>query len=322
VARFNPHSISIEQQSPAEPLAGALINALSRPLGMRQTWGVFKSLFLGLLTFGVAPLFSWIKGFYTFCAGEQQQFVHLAKWVSQNTDHPEARALEAHANKLRPLGILTFLSIAAMLATIGAIWYVIDSSGRPPEYAVLAGTYGFGKNELFDQPVWPFRSPFVDRQLVFGIWTCGLALAYGLHWLQVTLHAGAVKNFVARFSRIAEAEGVNRLQADPLGSTIRPLWMLGALCLIIARAPWGLLMMLAGAAQRRYIITSGRNTRADVAQRLRAMIERRRPGVIAPSPVYLRDRCIEPKCRAELPRGANFCRRCGTRQKAAVDRIV
>ena len=87
-------------------------------------------------------------------------------------------------------------------------------------------------------------------------------------------------------------------------------------------APWGVVAMLAGAAQRRYITWSSRNTRADVAHRLRAILMRHRPSSNYPLPVYLRDRCVEPKCRNEVPRGINYCPRCGTRQKAQVNRVV
>jgi len=322
VSRFIPTSISIEQTPSPDPQASAVLNALSRPLGAKQSWGVLKTLILGVASFGVIPLFAWIKGFYKFTAGEQQQFVHLARWVRENTSHPQARELERHANRLKPIGFITFLSVIAMLGTIAMMAWVIDSSGRPPEHSLLAGTYGFHKHTLLGNTVWPFKTRFANADTVFGIWIGGMSIAYALHWLQITFHAASVKSFVARFSQIAQAEGVNRVSAYPLGSTIRPLWLAAAVCMSLARAPWGILLMLAGAAQRRYITHSGRNTRAEVAQRLRALIERRRPGVVVPSPVYLRDRCIEPKCRAELPRGANFCRRCGTRQKAMVDRVA
>jgi hypothetical protein len=126
---------------------------------------------------------------------------------------------------------------------------------------------------------------------------------------------------------VAEAEGVHRARADSLGLGIRPLWLVGGVGMMMLGAPWGVVAMLAGGAQRRYINGTSRNTRADVAQRLRAMMVRRRVATGAatagvPVPVYLRDRCVEPKCRAEIPRGVNYCPRCGTRQKIHVNRVA
>jgi hypothetical protein len=157
---------------------------------------------------------------------------------------------------------------------------------------------------------------------IFLTWTVGLGVAYFIHWLQVQFHAGDVRRFVARFSEIAQAEGVNRVKAESPGLGLRPLWLLAGGILFVWGAPWGIVAMLAGAAQRRYITWSSRNTRADVAHRLRAILMRHRPSSNYPLPVYLRDRCVEPKCRAEIPRGINYCPRCGTRQKAQVNRIA
>jgi ribosomal protein L40E len=92
--------------------------------------------------------------------------------------------------------------------------------------------------------------------------------------------------------------------------------------------------MLAGGAQRRYINWTSRDTRADLAHRVRALMIRRGASAVvvhgaapadapvAPVPVYLRQRCVHAMCRAELPKDANYCRRCGTRQKAQVNRVV
>jgi hypothetical protein len=84
--------------------------------------------------------------------------------------------------------------------------------------------------------------------------------------------------------------------------------------------------MLAGAAQRRYITKTGWRTRSELANRVRALLMRRgeQAGSAAPIPVpvYIRQRCVEARCRSELPPGVNFCRRCGTGQKAKVNRVA
>jgi hypothetical protein len=92
--------------------------------------------------------------------------------------------------------------------------------------------------------------------------------------------------------------------------------------LFLFNAPWGVVAVLAGGAQRRYITWTSRSTRSDVGQRLRAMLLRRRPATGLPVSVYQRDRGIGPLCRAEMPRGVNFCPRCGTRQRPQVNRVA
>jgi hypothetical protein len=312
VSTFNPTRVSIERQPVPDQQAWVAVDALARPLGLKTYWGVTKTMIAGVVTFGLGPVFSWVKGFHKYCAGERLQFLHLARWVKGGSAHPLAARLESDADELRPRGFLSFLTIVAALATAAGVGYVVDRSGRMPEHLLVAGTYGYERARIGEYRVWAMP----EARDVFAVWTLGLLVTYGLHWLQVMLHAADVRRFVSRFSQVAEAEGVNRVRAEPVGTTIRPLWMAGAGVLIaVAHARWGLLMMLAGAAQRRYITTAGRNTRAELAQRLRSLVERRRPGVAMPVPVYLRERCVEAKCRAELPRGANFCRRCGTRQR-------
>lgn len=295
------------------------MQGLSRPIGSSKvSWSVLKTLVLGLLTFGLAPILAWIKGFHAFAVAEQQQFLHLAQWLRSNSVHPLTQRFEAEAAKLQPRIGLTLLAGLAILGTGGLMAYIIHNSGYAPWDALLASTYGFGKSHFLDARIrW-----FPHAANVFTIWFWGITLASVAHWSQVQLHAQDVKRLVARFSQIIESEGQYRVRADSLGTTLRPLWLATGLVLFLAQAPWGLPLALAGAAQRRYITCTSRNTRGEVAQRLRTMLQRRRPDVAVPVPVYLRERCVEVKCRAEMPRGVPFCPRCGTRQKASIHQVA
>jgi hypothetical protein len=316
VSSFQPTNITVEPPDPPDYLAGALVQGLSRPIGSKQYWGVAKSLVLGVLSFGVLPILSWVQGFKRFAIAEQQQFLHLAQWVSANSDHPMARQLESDARELRPRGVLNFVAGLILVAMAGRIAMLCVN--HPIDFnALIHLTYGMGRGRLVNHlPLFHF----VPR--IFEVWVFGLGLAYLVHLFQIYLHAQDVKRFVARFSEIATSEGVNRVKADSIGVMVWPLWIVGGVALLLAGAPWGIPAMLAGGAQRRYITWTSRNTRSDVAQRLRAMVQRRRPGTHVASPVYLRDRCIGVRCRAEMPRGANFCPRCGTRQKSRVNQVA
>jgi len=309
--------VTIEPPPLPDYLAGGVLQGLSRPIGGKQSWGVIKSVLLAGLTFGLLPILSWVRGFKRFATAEQQQFLHLAQWVRLNSEHPLARQLESDAKELRPRGILMFLSVITALATAVWIGSLFSQLHIRELDTLIRATYGTGQIRLHSDV--PFLQ-YMPR--VFQIWIIGFSAAYLFHLLQIYLHANDVKRFVSRFSEIAQSEGINRVKADSLGVIIWPLWLLAATVFIGAGAPWGVLAMLAGGAQRRYITWTSRNTRSDVAQRLRAMLLRRRPTANVPSPVYLRDRCIQPRCRAEIPRGVNFCPRCGTRQKAAVNQVA
>ncbi len=55
---------------------------------------------------------------------EQQQFLHLAKWVRQNSTHPLTRRLENDAIELRPRTSLSVLAIVSAVAPLvmGIMW--------------------------------------------------------------------------------------------------------------------------------------------------------------------------------------------------------
>jgi hypothetical protein len=316
LSQFHPTNVTLDPPPHPDQPATAVLHGLARPLGAKLYWGVVKSLFLGIVTFGVAPLVFLNRSFRTFAVSEQQQFLHLAQWVRANSAHPLARRLEADAAELRTRGWLELLSFAILAGTAVLIAMVLSDT-RSPLNALLAGTWGFRQRRVLDIRL----GPFGNAHVVFMTWIWGLSAAYAAHWLQVQLHSQDVRRFVDRFSEIAKAEGVNRVKAAPLGVPFRPLWLVGGAILYNLQAPWGLLLALAGGAQKRYITWTSRSTRADVAHRLRAMLTRRY-GAGVPVPVYLRDRCVEARCRAEVPRGVNYCPRCGTRQKAAVHRVA
>jgi len=292
---------------------------------MRQSWSVTKSLVVSLLTFGLVPIFAWIRGFRSFAVAEQQQLLHLAKWLRASSSHPLAKRLEEDAEQLRPRWWIWSVAIISVIATVAAMWNLIEQSGWRWEHywdGLIAGTYRFntpkGRATVF---------PWWNAATVFTWWNWGLLLAYGCHWLVLQLHALDVKRFVTRFNEIAESEGLQRVKPQPLGvPLLSPLWIVAGFLMAALHAPWGLVAMVAGAAQRRYINQTGRKTRAALAHRVRALLMRRseatRAGADVPVPAYIRQRCSQPMCRAELPPEALYCRRCGARQKPQVDRIA
>jgi hypothetical protein len=92
------------------------------------------------------------------------------------------------------------------------------------------------------------------------------------------------------------------------------MWIVGAIVLASLNALWAVPMMLAGAAQRRYINTIAAGNRAELSRRVEMMLNAQRP-VVQRTRVVIGTRiaCREALCMAELPQGANFCPRCGRR---------
>jgi len=320
LSHFETSNLSVEPPPPPDYLAGAVLQGLARPIGYRLTWGVLKSLVLGGVSFGLLPLIAWTRNFRAFATAEQQQLLHLARWTRANSNHPLALQLERDAHDLRPRPLLGRLPLFIAAVTAAIILLLMQQVPFYPEWdQLIAGTYGYHHSHVLGHRV----IPLINSREIFRTWVFGLSIAYLAHALQVHVRALDIKRFVARFSEIAQSEGINRVKATPLGTTLRPLWIAGAVVFWLAGAPWGVLAMLAGAAQRRYITFTSRQTRSDLAQRLRTMLVRRRPSAAGlATPVYLRERCVEPLCRAEILRGVNYCPRCGTRQKPHVNRVA
>jgi hypothetical protein len=317
LSQFQPTHVTFDPPPPPDYLAGAVVQGLSRPIGGKLAWGVVKSFVLAVASFGVLPRVAWTRSFRAYAIAEQQQYLHLAQWLRGQSDHPLVRRLEEDAGELRTRAWLSWLSLLAAAVTAVFIYLYVDGTRRSWWDVLMAGTYRHDEAIALAR-----RGYFMPRaDEIFRTWCVGLGLAYAVQWLQVQLHAADVRRFIDRFSEIAQGEGVNRVRAESLGIGLRPLWLLAGVILFAWDAPWGVIAMLAGAAQKRYITWTSRNTRSDVAHRLRAILLRHRPSSEFPLPVYLRDRCVEPKCRAEVMRGVNYCPRCGTRQKAQVNRV-
>lgn len=297
--------------SEPDRLAGAVLYSLSRPMPDKGMWGLARTVVLGVLSFGLWPLFEWLKRFGDLARGERVQWEHLVEWLRLRSGHPEAEELGEWIPRTERR---TFLWLVPLVCGVGVVWaFVLHLYGHYSLEAVLGCTYLFGR-----EPVKGI-SDTVCRQL-FIIWTVGLGLGYLAHWLNVVLHVRATERLVGRINQLAEREGLGRVPEIGAGWGLRPMWMVGGILLLAWGVGWGLPMMLAGAMQRRYVLAGGRRLRGAAAERLRAMLARRHPAVAMP--VMLRRRCENPVCRAAVSMAANYCPRCGGRLWASVDRVA
>ena len=301
-------------------VASAVLHALARPNYPKLSWGLIRTIVLGIISFGVLPILIWTKRFRQFVTVEQQQFWHLAEWLRLNSKEPAAAQLRADADGL---GVQTDLRLltALCLAFLGIIFFtqllpfrfhrwdaLLDCTYLYPFYHMRPGKYHDASSSL------AFR--------LFNTWTLALSAAYVFHWMQVQLHAKAVGRFIGRFNTITAAEGLTRVQAQFPGAGFRPLWIVAAAVFALSGSLWGVPMMLAGAAQRRLVRHASTINRAAMAHRLRAMLLARHPNEEIAMPIYLRRLCTNDRCRAAVHESASFCPRCGSRIVPSLHRVA
>ncbi len=303
-SRFEPTVQTIDPVDRPDHLTGAVLHSLGRRIGgVTFAWGVAVTMVLGVVSFGVLPVLIWTRQFRLFVVVEQQRLWHLAEWMRLRGRQEEAAGLVELAERmeyragLRVVSLMAVWGVAGML--LGFVW-----RWHPTLQQMLGMTYRYGA----DSAVWGM---WETTKITAGMWTVGLTVAYACHWAQVRLHARDVRQFVERFNRLAQAEGVTPVDVPGTGLGLRPLWLAGAVGMLVMGAAWGVPMMLAGAVQRRYVVRASPRARIEMAQRVHAMLTRHRPAISVTTPASLQVTCGEEKCQAVLPDGAAYCPRCG-----------
>src|SRR5438874_376477 len=74
---------------------------LSRPIVGVQPWGVFVSVVLGLLSFGILPILLWPGRFRRFVRIERQRLGHIVHWAQLSTVHGDASRLAVTLFRVR-----------------------------------------------------------------------------------------------------------------------------------------------------------------------------------------------------------------------------
>ncbi|HWE92544.1 MAG TPA: hypothetical protein VG269_01100 [Tepidisphaeraceae bacterium] len=292
-----------------DDLATVVVRRLERRRAAPPSWGLVKTIVLGVPTFGLLPLLVWPFRFREYVTDEAEALQELAEWARARGRRPAAvgplmAAAEDTSFKTLPLIISMLLAIfvvgAFFLQFTNFIPFTLDS--------LLGCTYYYTGA--------PPASPFGSRiHLLYLAWCVALSLGYVLHWAQVRGHVADVTRFVARFNPVVEAEGLPPVRGRRLPVGIfRPLWVLAAIMLAVYGAWWGIPMVLAGMAQRRYTNVTGRAIRWELARRVKDMASMRGEPIVAQAPPARR--CGNPRCLATLPPAARFCTRCGTADRA------
>lgn len=290
----------------------AALRALAEPVRHAPGAGVVWTLIVAIPTFGVLPGLWWALGWRKFVAVERRRYLALAEWVKFNASHPAADQLERRARAMGKGSPLLWIVMCCLMATI-VYGFVIGQDN--PKF--LLG-YGYRWLNAPNAVFWthPHNADGVEW-LIWG-WVF-LVAAYAVHWSQVQAYAARVRKFLDAFNTVALHDSLAPVFLQPIGSGIRPLWALAAFFLLLAGAPWGIPLMLAGAVQRRYTRHAGPAAGAAVLDRVWDWAALNRPpGAAAPS----RQRCATAGCKMPLPAGSRFCPRCGARTSPSVDRVA
>ncbi len=289
---------------PTDDFIEAAVGALERPSHPLLSWGVLKLLILGLVTCGVAPLFVLPRRFQKYVANEQQQLWTCASWVRLHTNHPEADSLRNMAEKIKvPMGFAGIATASAVVALF-CLFQALRATSYPGPLERIAA---------FVMPFSAGQPPSQQQILYFGAICVGYIVGI---WFAVLWHTQQVAGFVEVFNRIARREGLEPVRTPPSMLMPRPLYLVAGAIPAMYGFVWALPMMLAGGAHRRYIMSAGREMRAQLARRLRSLLARHAPS-IEPPPMRLVRTCGNAFCRSPLASDGRFCPRCGRAAEVA-----
>lgn len=285
-----------------------LMQLLESPVSPETSGSSLGTFALGLLSFGVFPLWRWQHLLRERIINQQMRLRQVAQWLEWKTGREEAKELSALADRARwrrGVGITTSICLAAIFGFF--IYYFFERNALSLE-SLLAITYQFGRHRH-----WWLSDTMVTR--FFLTWTLGLCAGYILYAWQLQRHVSDVRRFVVGVNRFLAAEAQRPLGLPGLGTGLSVLSVIGALILLHWGAAWGIIMMLSGLAARRFERGPARRLNRELELMVRALDA----GEID---AKLSRTCRKPRCGMILPAAARFCPRCGTRVGAQLNEVA
>lgn len=292
-------------------LAGALLQSLMRPVADPYAPRLVRTLVMAIGSLGVIPLVTLPSKLREFAARERDQLWHLAQWMRAQFG-ADADGLDPRTPALdHAVHVLRLISWAGALVATGSIVWFLAVQGDVE--ALIRASYGY-----FTSLRWGYDDA---AETFFPIWMASLCIGYAAQWSAVQVHQVRVRRFVELFNELAMKRRLRPVppRREVLG--MLPVWLIAGVFFLKFGVLWGVPMVLAGAAQTRYIRRSSRGTRQELAQRVRDVLQTKFPAMQLAVPVMLRRKCPVNLCQAPLPQSAIFCPRCGMRV-AAVDRVA
>ncbi|CAN5447612.1 hypothetical protein BH09PLA1_BH09PLA1_15570 [soil metagenome] len=304
----------IEPAHAPEALSEAVIGALTRRMNPRLTFGPIKTLLFGLLSGGLIPLLVLPKLFRDFIIGEQTHLWHFAEWLRLQFPGAETDRLQQAISKLKFRWWPFVLSL--ILAALAIAWAWSDVSKLADEQITWSFVFNF--TARLPHIVREFAS--VPRVLIAAEgFTLLLIAAHVLALWQIVTHVADIRRVVEFYNVVAKRHGLSALKAPKFSVQVSLLWIVCLLSGAILGAWWVVPMMLAAAAQWRYINRTGRTMRLALAAQVFNVIASRTPRADLLLPSALSGTCSREGCTERLPAGAGFCPRCGGRVAAKFD---
>jgi hypothetical protein len=301
---ISPLPSSLPPHGPyTDDLAEVVVRRLEKRPACRS-WGLLKTLVLGVPSFGILPLLAWPARFRDYVADESHALQELAQWAKLRGRQPAAVGpllAAAEETTISPLSFVLALVLSALVVGMFAI-----------EFTHVPFTLDRLLDSTYSQN---FRFTATSRipryELIYRVWVIALTVGYGVQFIHIRTHAADVQQFVERFNPVAQAEMLPPVRFPMRGwAYFRPMWILTAVILAMYGAWWGIPMVLAGMSQRRYTGITGRRIRHELAKRVKDIVMfRQLPAATAP---VIARRCENPRCLAPVRPQARFCARCGS----------
>jgi hypothetical protein len=305
------HPISVQFDPPDEPdyFAGAILKSLARPYAAKMSWGLVKTVVLGVCTLGILPLLLLTRRLGAIVESDHAMADSARRWLQEQEVLPGRNVAGESAvgdTTTRSAWRLPWLVSAAsrlgILALIGAIVAMISLGIDLPDAARI----GLGHLEK-----WTYTPDDTMRQAHLA-WTIFLSAGYFVHWLAVQRAVKSLRRDVTAINALVRQRNIKPISLPRLSGGRWIVWLVVGVVLASNGPGWAILMMLAAAAQRRYIRRTSLRTRQEMAGVLRWVVAHRtrRARVIVPQ--ALCPRCPNAQCAARIRPMALYCPACGS----------
>jgi hypothetical protein len=304
LSTYTPTSIRFDPPDAPDDLGGAVLRSLARPLPGKASWGPVKTLVLGAISFGLLPLLILPRRLRWFDTGQSGLLRYAQSWLSTKHGIPDDPGRN-------PGSVSSIEALAELLGVVGLALGLIAYFSHPAlaHLKIWSITWGF---HAFAR-AHPER---VDAAKLHFAWLAFLSVAYLVHFLAVSYQMRELRRTVRDINALASRGGLNPVARPRLLGGAWPFWVFAGIILSTTGALWAIPMMLAAAAQRRYINQTSRDARQAVARVVRDTMARERLETRVLVPRSLRPQCPNEKCAARIPPGARFCPSCGRSVRA------
>ncbi len=298
---FSPHVREVFPHDAPDRLTESVVMSLSRHPSGRYSWGAIKTIVLGLFSGGLLPLLVLPLRFRQYISSERVQLKYFAEWFVNECPGGESVKFQETISKLRFRN--AFLLGALLMAGLAIAWgwSALAAVAARPIVIVspLGPSFSLARFEPFTPKfLFQFTARLPHTWHTFASMPRVMMAAEGFAFLliaahliclwQVLLHVSRVRRAVELFNLAASKHGIEPVGLPRAFAGIRAAWILGMIGLAALGAWWGVPMMLAAAAQSRYINHGSRQLRLALAARAFSTAMRNHPDMALSRPESIR----------------------------------